>query len=153
VTIIAFALLPISPCTWAAKVFHADPHLFPDRVRVQLHEGLEQILGLLLVVARVGLDRLQQAPIRLVGGVAGQNVEDEAFLDGLAHAVEVERAELPVRALDAEQLQGLRLRRGREGERGEVRQPSPLLHLGQHRRLQLLLGRRGPRLFRLGVLE
>src|SRR5256884_8901295 len=35
------------------EVLDADPHLLADRVRVQLDERLEQVLGLLPVVARV----------------------------------------------------------------------------------------------------
>ncbi len=123
------------------EVLDADPHLLADRVRVQLDEGLEQVLGLLLVVARVVLDLVQEPPVGLVSGVVRQHVEDEPLLDRLAHAVEMEGHELPVGALGAEQLERLRLGRGREGEGGEVGQPSALLHLGQDGALQLLLGR------------
>ena len=81
------------------EVLDHDPHLLADRVRVQLDERLEQVLGLLLVVARVVLDLLQQPPVGRVGRVVREHVEDEALLDRLAHAVEVEGLELPVGAL------------------------------------------------------
>ena len=99
------------------EVLHADGDLLGDGVRVQLNERLEQVLGFALVVARVVLDLLQQAPVRLVGGVAGEHVEDEPLVDRLAHAVAMEALELAVGPLAAEQLQGLRLR-GRAVRRG-----------------------------------
>ena len=135
------------------EVLDADPHLLADRVRVQLDERLEQVLGLLLVVARVVLDLLQQPPVGLVGGVVREHVEDEPLLDRLAHAVEVEGRELAVGAPGAEQLERLRLRRGGEGEGREVGQPPALLHLGQDRALQLLLGRLRVGLLRLRLFE
>ena len=75
------------------EVLHHDAHLLPDRMRVQLHERLQQIGGLALVVARVVGHRLPQPPIRLIRGVVLQHVQDEVLFDCLAHAVEVERGE------------------------------------------------------------
>ena len=46
------------------EVLHHDPDLLVDGVRVQLDEGLEQVLGLALVVARVGLDLSSAAASR-----------------------------------------------------------------------------------------
>ena len=122
-TIIALALPADLALHLRGEVLHHDPHLLGDRVRVQLHERLEQVLGLLLVVARVVLDLLQQPPVGLVGGVVREHVEDEPLLDRLAHAVEVERLELPVGRFRAEQLQRLGL--GRGGEREEARVAGP----------------------------
>ena len=81
------------------EVLDHDPHLLADRVRMQLDERLEQVFGLLLVVARVVLDLLQQPPVGRVGGVIGEHVEDEPLFDRLAHAVEVEGLEFAVGAL------------------------------------------------------
>ena len=50
-----------------------------------------------------------------------QHVEDEALLDGLAHAVQRKGAERTVRLVSAEQLQRAALRRRREGEAAHVR--------------------------------
>ena len=83
----ALARPPISARDLRGKMLHADGDLLADRVRVQLDEGLEEVLRLSLVVPRVVLDLLQQAPVGLVGGVVGEHVEDEPLLDGLAHAV------------------------------------------------------------------
>ena len=75
------------------EVLHHDAHLLPDGVRVQFHERPQQIGGLVLVVARVVGDRLPQPPIRLIGGVVLQHVQDGVLFDCLPHAVEVVRAE------------------------------------------------------------
>ena len=125
------------------EVLDHDPDLPPDRVRVQFHEGLEQVGGLALLVARVVLDRLEEPPVGRVRGVVGEDIEDEALLDRLPHAVQVERLEPAVGLLHAEQLQRLRLGRRRERERGEIRQGAALLHLGEDRLLQFLFRRRG----------
>ena len=135
------------------EVLHADRDLVADGVRVQLDERLEQMLGLALVVARVVLDLLQQAPVGLVGGVAREHVEDELLLDGLAHGVAVEGLELPVGPLGAEELQGLGLGGGREGERRQVRQPPAAADLLDDPVLDLLLRRLGARFLPLGLLQ
>ena len=75
------------------EVLHHDARLLPDGMRVQLHERPQQMGGLALVVARIVGDRLPQPPIRLIGGVVLQHVEDEVLFDCLPHAVEVERGE------------------------------------------------------------
>jgi hypothetical protein len=41
------------------EMFDADPHLFADRVRMQLDEGFEQVFGLFPVVPRIVLDLFQ----------------------------------------------------------------------------------------------
>ena len=45
------------------EVLHADLDLLADRVRVQLHERLEQILGLLPVLPRVVLDLFEEVTL------------------------------------------------------------------------------------------
>ena len=135
------------------EVLHADGDLLADGVRVQLDERLQQVLGLAPVVARVVLDLLQQPPVGLVGRVAPEHVEDEPLLDRLAHGVAVERLELPVGPLAAEQLQGLGLRGGREGERRQVRQPPAAADLLEDPFLDLLLRGLGARFLPLGLLQ
>ena len=107
----------------------------------------------MLVVARVVFDRLQEPPVGLVGGVARQHVEDEPLLDGLAHAVEVEGRERAVFAFAPEELQGLGLGGGGEGESGEVGHLPALFHLRQDRVLEFLLGRFGLGFLALRLLE
>ena len=58
----------------------------------------------LLVVFLAVVGELER---ELVGRVVLQHVEDEAFLDGLAHRIHVERLRQAVRPGPAEQLQRL----------------------------------------------
>jgi hypothetical protein len=46
---------------------------------------------LVALVRGVVLGRLEELPVRLVGGVVPEHVEDEPLLDRLAHAVQAER--------------------------------------------------------------
>src|SRR5690606_15403617 len=62
-----------------------------------------------------------------------QHVEDETFLDGLAHRIQVERPRLPVGASHAKPLERDIARSGREGEKAYVRlRTSPPLVLHNH---------------------
>ena len=71
--------------------------------------------------ARVFLDCLVDPVERIVRGVVCQHVEDEALLDGLLHRVDMERLALTLGVHAPEKLDGRRLRRGGEGEHGNVR--------------------------------
>ena len=135
------------------EVFDADGDLLADGVRVQLDEGLEEVLRLTLFVAGVVLDLLQETPVGLVGRVVREHVEDEPLLDRLAHAVEVERFELPVRPLPPEELQRLGLGGCRERERGEVRQPPAAPDLLEDAVVDLLLRGLGGGFLPLGGLQ
>ena len=103
-----------------AEVLDDDLGLLGDVGRVQVDEAGQGRGGLVLVELRVVGDGLGELEEALVGGVALEHIEDEALLDGLAHGVEVEGRGLAVGALVAEQLQGLVLGRGREGEEAHV---------------------------------
>ena len=59
------------------EVLHHDAHLLADGVGMKLDEGLQQELGLALVVARIVRDGLEQPPLGFVGRVVCQHVEDE----------------------------------------------------------------------------
>ena len=133
------------------EVLHADGDLLVDGVGVQFDEGLEQILGLALVVARVVLDRFQQAPVRLVGRVACQHVENEPFLDRLAHRVAVEGLELSVRSFPPKEFESLGLRGCGEREGREVGEPSAEPNLLEDAILDLLFRGLGCRLFLFGL--
>lgn len=108
------------------EVLHDDHGVLGDGVLVGEREPGEQAVGfggvdLLLVRVLV-----HQLPVGVVRDVVAQRVEDEAFLDGLAHGVRVEGAvdRLAVlgdtAVLGAEEFEGLRLGGGREGEVGEI---------------------------------
>ena len=90
------------------------------------------------VVLGVVLDGLLDLPVRLVGDVVGEDVEDEALLYGLAHGVEVER-DFVSRGLvvTPEHLQGTALGRGGEREEAQVL----LLAAGRDLARERLLGR------------
>ena len=135
------------------EMLEHDLDLPADGMRVQFHEGLEQIGRFLLLVARIVLDCLEEFPVGGIRRVVGEDVEDEALLDRLPHAVEVKGLELAVGTLHSEELQSLRLGRRREREGGEVGQGTALFHLGEDHRLQLLLRGRGAGLFRFRRLE
>ena len=119
----------------AEPVPHAAPEvldhhlgLLLDVVRVQAHELGQRPRRLLLRQRRIVLDRLHQPVVGGVGGVVRQHVEDEALLDRLPHAVEVEGLGHAARARPPEQLQRLALGRGGEGEEAQVRLPPARLH-------------------------
>ena len=101
--------------------------------------SLSRAIAFCPVVAGVVLDLLQQAEIGLVGGVVGQHVEDEPLLDRLPHGVEAERLELAVGSLDAESSSVLGLGVAVKANSADVRQPTPLLHLGDDPVLRVVL--------------
>ena len=108
----------------AGEVFDHNLDLFGDGMLVQVHERLEQVGRLAALVTRVVRHGLEQVPVGAIGGVVLQDVEDEVFIDGLAHGVEAEGCERTVGTLDAEHLHRLRLGRGGEGEVADVGQPA-----------------------------
>ena len=97
-----------------AEVLDDDGNLLPNRGRVQ-RDVLED-LGARL--ARLHLDvfaGLLQLEGQVIGDVALQHVQDEAFFDGLAHGIHMERHRQTIGALATKQLQRLGLRGGGEG--------------------------------------
>ena len=79
------------------EVVHDDLRALAEARGVQHGEPGELRGGLALVdlaVVGVGVGEL---PVRPVGDVVGQDVEDEPLLDGLAHRVHVERPQVPRR--------------------------------------------------------
>ena len=137
----------------ADKVIDHQLHLLSDGVRVEVHEGLEQVVRFFLVVAWVALDLLDEPPVDFVSGVALQHIEDEPFLDCLAHAVEMERRERPARPLAPEQLKRLGFWSCGEGEGRYVGEVLTLLQLRQHRIVELLLGGHVAGFLRFGFFE
>ena len=113
-----------------AEVLDDDVGLLGQVVLVEGDVLRDRLAGLRGLVARVVLERLLQVPVGVVGGVGGQDVVDEPLADGLAHRVQVERL-VPVDGgvVAAEQLEGLALGGGGEGEERQVRLPAP----GGHR--------------------
>ena len=118
---------------------HHRLRLPPDPVHYMVAEVLDDHRGLLLDVVRVQAQEpgerhrraalgevgvvgglLDQLEVGVVVGVVAQDVEDEPLLDGLAHAVDVERLGLAARADPAEHLDGLAFGRGGEREERQV---------------------------------
>ena len=90
---------------------------------MQRYEPSDRCLGTGCIVFGVISDCLLNLPIRLVRRVVVEHIQDEAFLNRLAHGVEMERhIPVPVNGclLAAEQFEGLGLRGRREGEERDV---------------------------------
>ena len=126
-----------------SEVLDHDPHLLFYGVRMQVHEGPEQVRGFGLVVARVVLNGLEQSPIGLVGGVTFQYVQDEPFFNGLAHTVKMKGSERPIGTAGTEKLQGLRFWGSGEGKGGNIGWLLPPRHLRQRRVVQVFVLRSG----------
>lgn len=89
--------------------FHSQIHI----VKCQRPgQGARRLFPLHMGIIVTHLDK---AKIRLVGNVVPQHVQDELFLNGLPHRVEVERS-LPGGAGLVKDLQRFVFRRGGEGE-------------------------------------
>lgn len=115
---------------------HNDFGFLPDVLRVELLVLLDDLAGSgggHLRVLRGGVGDLETG---LVGHVVLQHVQDKALLDGLVHTVDMEGAEGAVLHGLAEHLQRRVLRRGGEGEEGQVL----VLAVGQQLPDQLVLG-------------
>ncbi|RYE18311.1 MAG: HAMP domain-containing histidine kinase, partial [Sphingobacteriaceae bacterium] len=74
-------------------------------VRVQTHEAPNGAGSLLLVQLGVIGNGFADAVVGIVCGIVAQHVQDEAFLDGLAHTVEVKRLVLTLGVGLAEYLE------------------------------------------------
>ena len=114
------------------EVVDHDLGLEPDRVAAALDEAAQLLLRLLHVELRVLLHGLGEPVVAVHRHVVGEHVEDEALLDRLLHGVAVEGV-VPDRAVGprlrgAEDLQGLVLRGGGEGEVAGVGQQPARLH-------------------------
>ena len=73
------------------EVVHHDFGLVPDRALVVLHVAAQLLTNPLCVELWVALHRLDQPVVAVHRRVVRQHVDDEAFLDRLLHAVDVER--------------------------------------------------------------
>ena len=82
---------------------------------MQTHEPRQRLRRLLPLDVRIVLARLEQTVVGAIGRVVEKDIEDEAFLDGLAHRVAMERL-----AVTAEDRKRLVLRRRGEGEEAQV---------------------------------
>jgi len=78
------------------------------------------------------LGGFEEPVIGTVDGVVLQHIEDETFLDGLAHTVFVKRLGLAVGVALAEDFDGLVLGRRREGEEAEIRLLFAPFHNADH---------------------
>ena len=121
------------------EVVHHDFGLHADGVLVVLDVAAQLLPGPLGVELRVALRRLDQPVVAVHRRVVLQHVNDEAFLNRLLHAVDVEREMsdlLPGGFRRAEYLQRLALWGRREGEVAGVGQEL----LGLHQPVDLVLG-------------
>ena len=97
-----------------------DFGLCADCVLVALDVAAQAALGSLRVELGVVVDFLDEVEVTVDRGVVTEDVEDEAFLDGLLHGVAMERQVLDgvvwLRIWISEQFECLVLGRGRERE-------------------------------------
>ena len=123
--------LPDAGC----EVIDHDLGLHINGLGAGFNKGFQLLLGLGGIEQRVVLHRLLHLVVALVRGVLLKHVEDELFLDGLLHGIQVEGVELAVSSLAAKLLQ-----RGRLGRGGERKVAGVLAHLALiHRRQNLVL--------------
>ena len=100
-----------------------------DSVFVQIDEEFQQVGRLLTVVMGIVFDLLQQIPVRRIGRVVLQYIENVFLLDGLTHTVDAKGFKLSIRTSNTEQFQGLLFRCRRKGEDTHIRQMSTFPHL------------------------
>ena len=122
------------------EVLHDDLHPLGDIGVVQLHEPGDLPLGGVRLAARVLLDLLVDPVERLVLRIVLEHVQDEALLDGLLHGIDVARLPLALGIQATEEMDGRRLRRGREREHGHVRLLSVALDLVRDHVLHVRFG-------------
>ena len=103
-----------------SEVLNNDLCLLSDVVGVQAHEAGESLGGLLLFDLGIALRGFEEPIVGAVEGVILQYIKDETLLDGLAHAVFVERLGLAVGVRLTENLNRLVFRGGGKGEETEV---------------------------------
>jgi hypothetical protein len=84
------------------EVLDHDPHLFADRMLVQINELPQEVIRLVAVILRIVFNLLEQLPIDFVRRVILEHIENELLLDRLPHGVEAEWLEFPVRPLRSE---------------------------------------------------
>src|SRR5699024_5959097 len=100
-----------------------DLYLLSNRGRVDTHKTNQISNGLTEVDGVLATEFVADASEHRIGRVIRQHIKDKAFLDGLTHLVSVERHPLAwVVWIDhAVGGQGLRLRRGRQRDKAQVR--------------------------------
>ena len=103
------------------EVLDDDLGLLGEVVGMERHEARDRAARLAGVVLGIVGHRLADLPVRRIGRVVREHVEDEALLDGLAHGVEMEGREPVLGVLAAEELERARLGRRGEGEERQVR--------------------------------
>ena len=87
-----------------------------DGLGLALNIAAKHLLGTIFIELRVILNALCEFVITSVGSIVDQHIKDESFLDGLFHAVKVERVEFPFQVFVAEALERFTLWRGCECE-------------------------------------
>ena len=73
------------------EVLHHNGGFLMDRIAIGFHIIPENCLGTLFIEFGVILDGFRQLIIALHRGVILQNIQNEAFLNGLLHGVNVVR--------------------------------------------------------------
>ena len=103
-----------------AEMLNDDFYALGNVRLVELHKAGNLALGIIGLAARVIFDFFVDLEKGRIFCVVLENVQNEAFLDGLFHGVDVECLSLPVGIQATEKLDGGRLRRSGESEHGDV---------------------------------
>ncbi|MNJ49996.1 hypothetical protein D3C77_452550 [compost metagenome] len=102
-----------------AEMFDDDFDLLGDLVIVKLNKPRKLTSGLAARHFWISLDLLDQFVVALVAGVVRQHIVNETFLNGLPHAVLMERR-FTIRTGFVENGQRFELRRCRKGKETQI---------------------------------
>ena len=104
----------------SAEMLHNDLYTLCNVCFVQFHKTGNLSFRISSLAARIFFDFLVQLIEGIVSGVVLKHVENEAFLNGLLHRVNMECLTLTFCVQATEQLNGRRLRCGSESKHGHV---------------------------------
>ncbi|OQC00633.1 MAG: hypothetical protein BWX80_03412 [Candidatus Hydrogenedentes bacterium ADurb.Bin101] len=110
------------------EMLHYHLGLLGNVMGMQAHEPRQGLCRFTLVYLRVVFDGFDQPVVTLVGRIIPEHVQDKPLINGLAHAVQVERLRLAVCAGLAEHLQRLVFRRCGKGEETDIGLLAPFQH-------------------------
>ena len=95
---------------------------------IALHIAAQQLLCAFIIIFRILLNALAQFIVAAISGIVGEHVQNEAFFNGLLHAVEVEGTEFSFCVFLSESFQRFFLGRSCEGKVATVRTHLSILH-------------------------
>jgi hypothetical protein len=110
------------------EMFHHERHLVSNGVFMEVNEKFEQVGSFVAIIPRVIFNLLQEIPVRGVGRVVFQDIEDVLLFNGLTHAVDAERGIASIGTPCAKEFQGFLFRCSSEGKGTHMGQMPAFLH-------------------------